>query len=231
MCTDFRILLAVTWVALAGRPAAMAQGAFVAKIPGASIQSSVTLSTSDGNGSPGQTVEIPINMACNGPDDPVSFQLDLRFDEQKLTFASARVGTELSSANKSLSSNVVATGEVRLSTSGMPFTTISDGLVAYASFTLKPGFLSGSTTVAPLNCVGSRANGSALATGCTGSIIKTFGCDLNQDGSTNIADVQLMLNETLGMISAVHDLNHDGMVNVADVQKLINAALGQGCPY
>jgi hypothetical protein len=55
-------------------------------------------------------------------------------------------------------------------------------------------------------------------------------CDINIDGFTNVADVQLIINEALGVTIGIHDLNHDGAVNVADVQKVINAALGLGCP-
>jgi hypothetical protein len=54
-------------------------------------------------------------------------------------------------------------------------------------------------------------------------------CDLNQDGFTNVADVQRMINEALGVMSATHDLNGDGMVNVVDIQIVINAALSLGC--
>jgi uncharacterized repeat protein (TIGR01451 family) len=70
-----------------------------------------------------------------------------------------------------------------------------------------------------------NANASDLTT------IAPFTCDLNADGVVNVSDVQLIINEALGVIPAVHDLNHDGVVNVADVQKVINAALGLGCPY
>ena len=44
-----------------------------------------------------------------------------------------------------------------------------------------------------------------------------------------MADVQLIINEALGVAVATHDLNGDGVVNVADVQKVINAALGLSC--
>jgi hypothetical protein len=54
-------------------------------------------------------------------------------------------------------------------------------------------------------------------------------CDVNQDGTTNVADVQKVINEALGVTAAVNDLNGDGNVNVADVQIVINAALGLGC--
>lgn len=54
-------------------------------------------------------------------------------------------------------------------------------------------------------------------------------CDLNTDGNNNISDVQLVINEALGMMPSVNDLNHDNVVNVVDVQIVINAALGLGC--
>jgi uncharacterized repeat protein (TIGR01451 family) len=51
--------------------------------------------------------------------------------------------------------------------------------------------------------------------------------DLNGDGALNVADVQVIVNEALGVVKAVHDLNGDGVVNVVDVQKEINAVLGR----
>jgi hypothetical protein len=54
-------------------------------------------------------------------------------------------------------------------------------------------------------------------------------CDLNGDGATNVADVQLIVNEALGISPLVNDLDNDGVVTVADVQIVINAALGLGC--
>ncbi len=59
--------------------------------------------------------------------------------------------------------------------------------------------------------------------------IVTTACDPGLYGTTNVADVQQLTNEALGVLANVHDLNHDGFVNVLDVQKVINAALGQGC--
>ena len=54
-------------------------------------------------------------------------------------------------------------------------------------------------------------------------------CDPNHDASANVHDVQLMINEALGVGSAIHDLTGDGSVGVADVQIAINAAYGLGC--
>jgi sugar lactone lactonase YvrE len=54
-------------------------------------------------------------------------------------------------------------------------------------------------------------------------------CDTTQDGNTNVADLQRLINEALGIIMAADDLNGDGVVNIVDVQIAINAALGLGC--
>jgi hypothetical protein len=54
-------------------------------------------------------------------------------------------------------------------------------------------------------------------------------CDLKQTGNITVADVQLIINEALGVSQPVNDLNGDGVVNIIDVQIEINAALGLGC--
>jgi hypothetical protein len=43
----------------------------------------------------------------------------------------------------------------------------------------------------------------------------------------NVAAVQLIVNEALGISSPVDDLNQDGVVNLGDVQQVITALLGQ----
>jgi hypothetical protein len=54
-------------------------------------------------------------------------------------------------------------------------------------------------------------------------------CDISQTASTNVADVQLIVNEALGVATPADDLNNDGVSNIADVQIVINSALGLGC--
>lgn len=228
-CNSLAALLAAL-ATLSVAPAQSNGDAYIAKIPSAGMTSSVTLSTSGATGAPGQTVEIPFNLSITGTAAPTAFQIDLSFDPGKLAFASARVGAQLTSAGKGLSSSVISSGDVRLSTTGTSAAGISNGLVAYASFTLTPQFVAGSAPVTLVNCI-SGALGGPLATGCTAGTITAFTCDINGDSVINILDVQSMINQALGVIAAVDDLNHDGVVNVADVQKEINAALGLGCPY
>jgi len=54
-------------------------------------------------------------------------------------------------------------------------------------------------------------------------------CDLNADGATNVVDVQLMVNQALGVSACTADINKDGVCNVVDVQRVVNAALGGQC--
>jgi hypothetical protein len=54
-------------------------------------------------------------------------------------------------------------------------------------------------------------------------------CDFKANWTTTVADVQLIIDEALGMSSALNDLNGDGVVNILDIQIEINSALGLGC--
>jgi hypothetical protein len=54
-------------------------------------------------------------------------------------------------------------------------------------------------------------------------------CDVNSDGVTNTADVQLAINQVLGLASKTLDLNADGKTSIVDVIRVINAALGGAC--
>ena len=54
-------------------------------------------------------------------------------------------------------------------------------------------------------------------------------CDVNQDGVVNVADVQALIKQSLGLFLPANDLNGDGAVNAVDVEIDIDAALKLGC--
>ena len=55
-------------------------------------------------------------------------------------------------------------------------------------------------------------------------------CDLNGDGSVDIVDLQLAINQASGKAPCGNaDLNGDGRCDVIDVQRVINAAIGGAC--
>lgn len=53
-------------------------------------------------------------------------------------------------------------------------------------------------------------------------------CDLNNDGNTNVLDIQRMVNIVLGITSpsSSYDLNNNGTIDVLDLQILNNVVLG-----
>src|ERR1700682_4008097 len=58
---------------------------------------------------------------------------------------------------------------------------------------------------------------------------QTSPCDLNRDGATNVVDVQLAINQALGLASCTTaNLAHDGCT-AYDVQLVMTAALGGAC--
>jgi len=55
-------------------------------------------------------------------------------------------------------------------------------------------------------------------------------CDLNSDGAVNVVDVQLEINQALGVLPCTNgSLDGSGHCNVTDVQRVVNAALGGIC--
>jgi hypothetical protein len=54
-------------------------------------------------------------------------------------------------------------------------------------------------------------------------------CDVDGNGTVGIGDLQLLINQVLGLAPATCDINGDGHVGIADIQIVINAILGMGC--
>jgi len=77
--------------------------------------------------------------------------------------------------------------------------------------------------------LGIDAAGNVLVSGYTDSDQFPVANPVETTIAGNVADVQLIIDQALGVIPAVNDLNGDNVVNVADVQIVIDAALGLGC--
>lgn len=94
------------------------------------------------------------------------------------------------------------------------------------------GLISGTPAVEGTFNVTIRATNS-FGTGAANLILvlesNTSPCDVNQDGSTNVLDVQQMTSQALGAATCAADINKDNLCNVIDVQRVTNAALGGAC--
>lgn len=94
--------------------------------------------------------------------------------------------------------------------------------VTAAPGTMTPGAYNGNITL--------TSGVNAVRVPVTLSITETGSpCDTNQNGTINVASVQKIVNEALGIMNATNDLNRDGVVNVVDAQIVADAALGLGC--
>ena len=160
------------------------------------------------------------------------FRSDLTWDASKLGYISSRAGDQLTTSSKQLSATALGSTGVRLVGAGLNQNPIADGTVAYVTLKLSSS-LSGTTPVNCANAQSSDAQGRALTTNCVAGQMKASarcGCDVNGDGVVNVQDVQVIINQVLGLVAAICDLNGDGIVNIGDIQVVINAILGQSCP-
>ena len=195
-----------------------------------STAAGVNLKLEGATGRAGGSVDVPLTLTASGT-APSTFQLDVTYDASKLTFKSARKGEQSTAANKEVNTNTLSSNQIRVVGAALNQNPIGNGPVAYLNFTLA-GTFSGSTTLSCSNPQSADSTSRSLTTTCTAGTITSgasCGCDVNGDGNTNVGDVQLIVNQVLGVVSASCDVNGDGGVNVADVQQVVNAVLGLGC--
>ncbi len=137
----------------------------------------------------------------------------------------APVVTSASSATATV--GIAFTYQIRGSSNPTSFNAV--GLPAGLSVNTTSGLISGTPTLAGVVI----STVSATNAGGTGTksvtITITLSCDMNADGSTNVADVQLSVNQAILIAPCTGDLNGDTFCNVIDVQRVVNAALGGSC--
>jgi len=105
-------------------------------------------------------------------------------------------------------------------------TTNTSGL---ASATLTLGPSAGTNTVSATSGTLSGSPITFSATGTAGST-KSSPCDLNYDGLVNVLDVQIAIQQALGITACGNaDLQGTGSCTVVDVQRIVNASLGAAC--
>jgi hypothetical protein len=186
------------------------------------------LTVKDVSGTPGKPVELSILFASGGA-AVSAIQFTCAYDPQIVTFVSARAGDQLLAAGKSITVTG-SSGQLRAVGAGLNQNRINDGIAAFFTFNINSTFpTNGKTTVSCSNVQFVDAQGQAIsATGGAGTITASTGCDVNGNGQFEIADVQLIINEALGILPPIHGRN-DGKVDIVDVQIVINAVLGLGC--
>ena len=193
--------------------------------------SAVTLTVENTTAASGATVDVPVTLTATTA--PSGFQYDLAYDNSKLTFVQAKQGDQTKAANKDISTNALSSSSLRVLAAGLNQGLIGNGTVVLMNFRLNSAFSSGAASLTCSNAQSTDANSRAITpTTCqsgTLTVRASCSCDVNGDGSINVSDVQLIVNQALGIVSNRCDINADGQTNVLDVQMVVNATLGLGC--
>ena len=172
-------------------------------------------------------------MTLSATTAPSGFQYDVAYDNSKLTFVQAKQGDQTKAANKDISTNALSSSSLRVLAAGLNQGLIGNGTVVLMNFRLNSGFSSGTASLTCSNAQSTDANSKAITpTTCqsgTLTVRAACSCDVNGDGTINVSDVQLIVNQALGIVSNRCDINADGQTNVLDVQMVVNATLGLGC--
>jgi uncharacterized repeat protein (TIGR01451 family) len=115
--------------------------------------------------------------------------------------------------------------------STLPYCTRSDSLASGYSWAPITATVNVAANPPPrvANQVTVSGGGSANATAYDIAVTGPLTCTVTGDPVAGNADVQLMINQALGLAPPADDLNGDGVINILDVQIVVNAALGKGC--
>jgi len=148
--------------------------------------------------------------------------------------AGAVSGTQ---ASQSISFGALSNVPFGSSTFGVSATATSGLTVSFASTTPLVCTMSGSTVILVSygTCTVEATQSGSPTYMAASPVDESFqvidACDVNQYGSTTIADIQSLVYQALGLSPIANDINGDGVVNVADVQTVMNDALGLGCEF
>ncbi len=170
-----------------------------------------------------------------------AIQMYRNYDGAKSAFGETSISATVPNPD-----NVSAFASVRSSDGALTVVAINKYLtgstpvtLTLANFGAAPGAhvwqLTGSNTIQQLPDVAVSA--SAITATLPQQSITLFvipaiahACDLNGDGTVNVVDVQLAINQALGLAACTTaDLQQNGQCNVIDVQRIIDMVLGGSC--
>jgi hypothetical protein len=98
---------------------------------------------------------------------------------------------------------------------------------ANLALTFMSGFAGAKSIYGDATDVVNRISGwQAIGTWTVGAPLP---CDVDGDGEFDVADIQDIVNQTLGLSAPAADVNGDGVVDVLDAQMVVNAILFQSC--
>jgi hypothetical protein len=200
------------------------------------FQLSTTLGTAQGQGYPDDLQQdvpemtLADKVARDGPLDTIPPTVSIT---SPAAGASVIVGGTLVVA-------IQATDNVQVASVSASFDTNGDGTIEgseqvaatqTAPNTYQASFagISGSPGNRQVSAIAWDTSSNSAVGSVTVSVVAPSACDLNDNGNIGVSDIQKIVNEALGLVSATDDLDGSGAVNAIDVQIEINAALYSVC--
>ena len=143
-----------------------------------------SLSLSPASGGKGSTVSLPLAYASNGA-QAADVQWMFSYSPADFTNVSVTAGAAAANAGKTVLCNSPSSGRYICLASGLNTNTISNGIVANASFTLSSTTSSTSSNIQVLSAMAASAPGAAIAATGTGATVTINGAPL----STSLSDL------------------------------------------
>ena len=198
---------------------------------GLGAQTKTLTLTGPATAKPGDTVALTLTAAGGTNTNSAGIQWTMGLPSGGYT-ATATAGTAATAATKTLSCTADTTFCMLW---GMNATIIGNGVVTTYSVKVPAGAVGGGVSFPLSGILGATAAGLAQAisagTPYTLTVQVPIKQDLNGDGKTDAADVQLMVNEVVAAQGSpgacVHDMTGDGKCDLLDVIMVLLKALGQ----
>ncbi len=181
----------------------------------------------------GNTLQLQANLTGSTAATMAAFQINVRATIPG-TWA-VQAGTTATAAGKTFTCAApdAASQDFRCILAGMNANTIADGVVGTITLDIPASAPSGQVSIIPSNTLGASGAGDPVpltANTLNFTLASPLSpCDLNSDGLTNVQDVQLIVNQILGLAAATTDLDGDGKTTIIEFQRVANAANGGAC--
>ncbi len=143
---------------------------FLSLIASPAFAQQAAVSLSSGSSVPGGAVSLSISLASTGGAQPAAVQWTMGYSTSSVTSVSVIAGSSLTAAGKSVTCSPYATGTICVAY-GMNTNTISDGILATATFQIAPGTLVTSVPVQMTAVSASTPPGVPIAGAGTGGTI------------------------------------------------------------
>lgn len=182
------------------------------------------LSISNKTGQPGDEVTLSLTLIKGSANDVASISTEINYDSALLHFVSVAKSAN-QGADQTVSSNLVAPGQIIIGAFSYTSNDVSNGEVADITFRIDSFAALGQEVALTLTPDGSDSTGKAITMKAdNGKITISYIGDCNADGNVSISEVQSAIAQHLNLADdqECNDKNGDGDVSIDELQTITN---------